>query len=611
MTSDTTNASGRHGLKDGADQRSTAIARLAIGLLQGLALWWLVKASGEGGHAKFWPATQPAAFGPLFLVAAYLPVVLLAGVGRLRLKTLLVWPALVAVVLAFLAWHDIVRRSTDETEPFVSLPLMAFGAAALFIAHHLLAPADAERRRIASYPAYFDTAWKAGVQLALSVGFTGAFWLLLWLGAALFQIIGIRLLNDLLGEAWFSIPILCLAFALAVHLTDVRDGLIRGVRTVVLMLLSWLLLVLTVLVAGFLLALPFTGLEGLWKTGSATALVLSAAGIIVILINAAYQDGLPDNLPPALLRIAVRVAAVLLTPLILIAVWGLSLRIGQYGLTPDRIIACACAVVGAVYAVGYGLGALLPFARRGSAWMKALEPTNITAAALSVLIILILFSPLADPARLSVSDQIKRLGDGRVAADRFDYAFLKQGGGKVGETALDALTLSSDSEIARRAREAKAADRHDVNRPETSRPVIETVPGEPALPPAFLGDVKADDPRSTCTANGGCLASQRDLNGDGVPEILLAQFQSIVLFTPDGSSGGYAPVGTWFTGNCNRADVDAVTALRQGRIKPVRPWDWPDLQIGEGAPSRLTPAPQKCGDVQVDPVMPPPVATQR
>ena len=155
-------------------------------------------------------------------------------------------------------------------------------------------------------------------------------------------------------------------------------------------------------------ALPFTGLSGLWQTGSATALVLATAGAVVILINAAYQDGQPDNLPPPVLRIAVRIAAVLLTPLIVIAFWGLSLRIGQHGLTPDRIIALACAVVGAAYAVGYGAAALVPLARRRSPWMKPLEPTNIAVAVLTVLVILALFSPLADPARMSVADQIGR-----------------------------------------------------------------------------------------------------------------------------------------------------------------------------------------------------------
>ena len=129
---------------------------------------------------------------------------------------------------------------------------------------------------------------------------------------------------------------------------------------------------------GFLAALPFTGMEGLWRTGSATALVLAAAGALVILINTAYQDGEPDNRPPAVLRLAVRVASVLLTPLIAIAVWGLSLRIGQYGLTPDRIIASACALLGAVYAGGYGFAALSPLWRGGD-WMKPLERTNVLA----------------------------------------------------------------------------------------------------------------------------------------------------------------------------------------------------------------------------------------
>ena len=199
---------------------------------------------------------------------------------------------------------------SSRQPPFLAFPILAFGAAALFIAHHLIVPAIRERRWVVDYSEYFDIAWKAGVQLALSVGFTGAFWLLLHLGASLFKMIGLSFLQTMLGEAWFSIPVTALTFATAVQLTDVRDGLIRGVRTVALMLLSWLLLVITVLVAGFLAALPFTGLDGLWETRSATALVLSAAAALIVLINTAYQDGRPDNLPPAALRYGVRAASV-------------------------------------------------------------------------------------------------------------------------------------------------------------------------------------------------------------------------------------------------------------------------------------------------------------
>ena len=151
-------------------------------------------------------------------------------------------------------WQQIAGRAHYPAEVAARLGETC-AAAALFIAHHLVASADLERRRIPGFPTLFDTASKAVVQLALSIGFTGAFWILLTLGSALFKVIGLSFLEDLLRKEWFAIPVTFLVFATAVHLTDVRDGLIRGVRTVGLMLLSWLLLVMTVLIFAVMTAL--------------------------------------------------------------------------------------------------------------------------------------------------------------------------------------------------------------------------------------------------------------------------------------------------------------------------------------------------------------------
>ena len=591
MTAAIEDSAGRNDL--GQNDRLVGLVRLMIGLAQGIALYLLVRASqGEG---TTWASRFPETFGPLVLVALFLPPPLLAGVGRLRWPTLAIWGAVAAAALAFLAWHDVARQAGDVGRQ-MTFPLFAFSAAALFIAQHLIVPADRERKLIASFPAYFDAAWMAGVQLVLSIAFAGAFWLLLVLGAALFNIIGLSFLGDLLEEAWFSLPLTGLAFATAVHLTDVRDGLIRGVRTVALMLLSWLLLVLTVLVGGFLAALPFTGLEGLWETGSATALVLSAAGGLIILINAAYQDGRADNLPPAVLRIAVRVASVLLTPLVLIAFWGLSLRIGQHGLTPDRIIAVACALVGAAYAIGYGMGAIIPLIRKGSPWMKALEMTNIVTAVLVVAVILALFTPLADPARLSVGDQVARLNSGKVAADKFDYAFLKFESGKVGEAALATLAASTDPEIARRANEAQAStDRTDLAEDApapTTMPIIAVWPRDATLPQGFVVPVPEGDPRDSCKAGDDCLATAMDLNGDGASEVLLARPWDISLFarTPD----GWVNQGAWPTNRCEGEDaVDPRDAIRKGLVRPS-PSPWPDLMAGSRAAGRFQPSDDAC-----------------
>ena len=48
--------------------------------------------------------------------------------------------------------------------------------------------------------------------------------------------------------------------------------------------------------------------------------------------------------------LALREAGVLLAPMIVLAAYALWLRIGQYGLTPDRVVAVACVVAGLVYA---------------------------------------------------------------------------------------------------------------------------------------------------------------------------------------------------------------------------------------------------------------------
>ncbi len=590
MTSDTHDTDGRRNLALTGDRRTIASIRLVIGLVQGLGLWWLFQAQ-DG--VKSWPLTEPLIFWPVLLVFAYLPIVLLAGVGRLRLRSLVIWASVAGATLTLLAWHDIARQSLELGDREFTPALLAFSAAALFIAHHLIVPADRERRLIAAFPTYFDATWLAGVQLALSIGFAGVFWLLLFLGAALFNIIGLDFLQDLIRQPFFSIPVTTLTFAVAVQLTDVRDGLIRGVRTVALMLLSWLLLVMTVLVAGFLIALPFTGLNGLWQTGSATSLVLSAAAALIILINTAYQDGRSDNLPPVVLRAAVRIASVLLSPLIIIAIWGLALRIGQHGLTPDRIIAAACALIGIAYAVGYGFAALIPFVRP-SEWMKPLERTNIATAVLEVAIILALFSPLADPARLSVASQVARLEGGSVTPQTFDYAFLRFDSGRAGTAALARLTRSSDAEISKRANQAVASDDEyllrDPGRPDVFGDLqIETVPAGTALPADFLTDQTITRALLECRGQTQCVATTRDLDRDGRPEVLLASNRHRISVFVQDNDGGWTEHGGYPIIICSddrTPGPDARALLRSGALE-LTPSPWPDLVTSTGVTSRL------------------------
>src|SRR5262249_24478049 len=133
-------------------------------------------------------------------------------------------------------------------------------------------------------------------------------------------------------------------------------------------------------------------------------------------------------------RIAGSVGAVALVPLVAIASYALMLRIGQHGLTPDRIFAFFAAGIAVCFAMGYAISAT-----NFGGWLKAIAATNIFAAFLIMGVILALFTPLADPARISVNDQVARLASGKITAEEFDCDFLRFKAGRYGHEALTQL----------------------------------------------------------------------------------------------------------------------------------------------------------------------------
>ena len=562
--------------------RRATIARLATGLAQGLLLYGLFKA----GEAKVWPATQRELYAALWMVMLFVPFVVLAGVSALRFRTLAIWKAAAVVVVAGLAaygvWSgDPNARGVDALKPQAFLAI----AVLIFIGHHLVQPADMERRRIARYPTYFDVTWKHGVQGALSVGFTGAFWLLLFLAAALFKLIGVDAIEKLIRNEAFAFPATAVMFAAAVQLTDVRASLVRGVRTVALALLSWLLPLMALIAAAFLLTLPFTGLEPLWKTKSATAILLTADAFLILLTNAAYQDGTEKT--AVVLKWAARLAGVLLVPITVLAAYGLSLRIGQYGLSPDRIVAAACVLVAAGYAVGYTLAAVRP-----GAWMKALEATNIAMAFVVIAVLLALFTPVADPRRLSVQDQVGRLRGGKVTADAFDYVALRFDGGRFGRQALDALRRDPDSVVRSKA----AATIKLAFRPYRTTLVagpdnlkkIKVYPKGQALPKSFVRQTWNLENEPTCLQGYlECRAVLIDTDADGVAEVLLSASNTFDVFKVDAA-------GVWAKTAETRmfcGDLDKGLEAGDVHVAPSPPAQ--DLVIG-GKRMRIEPE-TSCG----------------
>lgn len=514
---------------------NVAAARLAIGVLQGIVLYLLYRAAKD--HA--WPATQPYLFAPLLLAWVMAPVILISSLGHLTLKRAGVWILAAVIVIAALAWHDIWRDDTGLPFPgqrggtWQGLPsalLATFAVAGFFIAQALVLAGSMDQRRIARYPTYFEMAWKLFIQLAFSTLFVGALWAVLWLGASLFMLVQLDFLKELLQQSWFVIPVIAFAFSCAMHITDVRPALVRGIRALLLVLLSWLLPLATLMVAVFLLMLPWTGLSLLWETRHATAVLLGAAAALVILINAAFQNGEVGARVARAVRISARLAALCLLPLITIAVYALGLRVGDYGWTTDRISAAACLLVASCYALGYAWAAC-----RRTDWLAGIAGVNVATAFVILAVLLALFSPLADPARLSVNDQMGRLAAGKVGAEQFDFDYLRFDGARYGIAALARLKAYAGADAEAVREKAMLALKKEKRWPPAVAQVtpvdvaanIRVWPATARLPDAFIRADWARHERQwelpLCLRQKGkaCDAYPIDFSGDGEPEVLV------------------------------------------------------------------------------------------
>lgn len=577
------------------------LVRLTTALGQGLALFLLYSAFSN----KVWPATDPYVFMPAILLAFFLPLSFSAGIGHIRRSLLVGWLAVASVVIVGIGVYCAYAYDTtsfgiarprldgDLSMPGAAIRPFAFLCIVFLIAQTALVAGSAEQRRLASYRAYFDFGWKHVIQLAVMFVFTLVFWLMMFLGAALFDLIGLKFLRTMIEKAWFVLPASALVVATALHVTDVRPSMTLGIRTLTLTLLSWLLLPMTAMVCVFLVSLPFTGLAPLWATQSAAALLLAVSAALIVLINAVYQDGAAERALARVLKITATTAAVSLLPLALIAAYALYLRVDQYGWTPDRVLAAALVTIVLGFAGGYVWAA----AARGP-WLAFIEKWNPVMAGAVAVIFLALFTPIADPARITASNQIARLEADKVSADDFDYNSLRFEAGRYGVAALKELATTGAATIKARAIAALEKVEPYGNLADRTGPVSDNLivaTSSRPLPQSFLDQDWTEPSRDvpSCIRQAtSCDALVIDLNSDGADEILLfprLDNEPVRAFRRE-SGGTWEPFAHVLPPpSCN----GPATPLRADPVTLV-PAQWPDIDIGgERFRLELSPTPPR------------------
>ncbi len=406
------------------------IVLAAAGLVQGTLLW---------AAYEWWRNEPPTAA----LLAALIAFAIVAGLvfqlawtGRDigRLAVVVVGAGLLFASVALWVWWQVpASGAAFEGDDFRTWTLVLAASIALYILLPFIQIFQASGQTSFPYPELFRHSWNNFFIGALAGGFSGLYWALIELWAALFKILGIMIFRDIFHSDAFRLITLSAVFGMGIALGRENDAIINTLRRVTLALFRFLMPLLAVIALLFLAVLPFTGLGPLWKTGMASPLLLNLLVLMILFINAVFQDGETALPYPRAIRAVVEAALLAMPVFAALALYSIGLRIGQYGLMPERFYALLFGLIAVLYGAGYAAAVL----RRTG--LALLRPVNLAMSLAVAALALLTHTPLLDPLAWSARDQYARLAEGRVDALQFDFAALRFKLGREGYERLGAL----------------------------------------------------------------------------------------------------------------------------------------------------------------------------
>ena len=567
---ETTKAFARHVLRaDGGDDGPSLPRNLMvlISLGQGLALLGLWRTATE----ETWPLQTPAVNWPLWTFTIIWPTLLLLsleGGNIARVLKLASGAAAVAVLLGiYIGW---------QATPFSEFPI--YSLLAVYVLTMLVASFKTlmylQQRAAsepASYPALFANSWRNFLVTALSAALTAGVAIILMLWGELFRAIGIDFFIDLFTEDWFLFPVLAVAFGLGTFIFRRLTRVIDAIVSLLEGLMRLLLPLLGLVVAIFLATLPFTGLGPLWRTGTGTALLMALNGLALFGVNAVYQTGERSRYPLAVHR-ALYGSVALLPIISALALYGLSLRVEQYGWTVARCWAVTLAVLLAAFSVGYAISIV----RSRDGWTGGFAKVNIWMGWVVLGLMVLVNTPILDFRSISLASQLARVEAGEVELMELDFAYVDENLARPGwleRTGLIAENEESNPALAEYIRNPVPSwsDKRDWER-------IALRPEPFEIPPGLRAAMGRSHPHHI-----NATLVRMDLNDDGQPEYVLLfgaedhrQIWGELYYREGTAEWRSTPVSS---GHLSEG-VDPVELLRNGDIRTV-PAAFADLKIGE------------------------------
>ena len=419
---------------------------LAVAFVQGIALFLLNRAEEFGT----WPSTDPIADTVLKVVVSVLPLGILLGATTTNLARFLTGALLFTVLAALLAAYAGYLLAPNQLQ-FSNTHQPYFYASGLVLCFKaLIYPQLWAARLPITYDRFFLLSWRNLLVTSISYQFMGILWLILWLWGTLFKLVEIDFFSLLLEEDWFRYPALALAAGLGFVIFRRLGGIIDTFSRVLRALCFFLLPLLSMILLSFLGVLPVTGLGTLWATGHGSGLVLWLICLYLVFFNATYrvEDGFSGY--PAWLEKLVLVGLAVTPIYAAIALYGIWLRIDQYGLTVDR---CWALTIGLLL-MGLTVMYAVQIARARLSAPPALGVTNIRFGWVVMGLMVLVNTPAMDFKKMALGSQLAAWERGEVSDEDLDVSYIARHLGRHGYLALMELKEQGPAELATRIEEA-------------------------------------------------------------------------------------------------------------------------------------------------------------
>ena len=362
----------------------------------------------------------------LFGLIATLFGALLAMAGPIGLVRAVPRALGLAVVVAGLIALTVLRYDGPDDFMRAGLPALAVFTVATMPVPFLIAAAASSGWR--NYPSLFLEAWSALLRYAAAGVFTGLVWLVIYLSDEVLRIVGIDVISQLLDH---DIVIMVLTGAvMGLGMAVIHDLADLLSPYVVLRLFRLFLPVVLAVMAVFLVALPFRGLDGLAGDLSPTLLLLTMVGGGISLVAIAVDQTDGEATQSTLLRRCAQAMAVILPVIAGLALWAIGVRVLDHGWSPERVFVVLVAAVGVAYGLVYALAVL-----RGGPWMERIRQGNIWMALVVVGLAALWLTPVLNAERISAKSQLARFEAGKTTVDALDIYALETWG-KPGAEAL-------------------------------------------------------------------------------------------------------------------------------------------------------------------------------